>query len=345
MQFCSPFTTEYPTKMRPAARPTSGCQAMQKKQKKQQLAFPKCAAKHTSLLDSHNETQYPITAPARVVTTSTAKTTEVAKIAPSEIEAEYDVVACACCIARADEARKQAEEAHQKRQAADAKAEADAVAQGLPIPAPVKPNSTSSNRRKRQGAEKTAREAPNELIHGETLLVLPGPQLMSRVEDNQYTHTPYSCRRMWNGFCNKRNFEICASIGECICYLTESVPKSMIACLDWVNTGKCVPREGKSWCKYAHPDLTRLHPDICANHYLTGICRFQQSATEEPTPKPKNSRNRGPCQCRGCHCVTPKDFPLLPGLTKKILRTEGNVVIRTELDGALAKYKAYLGYE
>jgi hypothetical protein len=227
--------------------------------------------------------------------------------------------------------------------------------------------SVNSNKKNKQAGAPVLRSVPNPSIHA-----LPGPRVAYRV------HNPYVtacdngvctgqcvnglCKAgvPWNGECTQQ--DICKMLGadQCICYLTEEVPKCMVACLDWVNCGKCDPSlRGLTACPYAHPDLTQVHPDVCCNFLLTGICRFHQTGEKavvatEVQKKKKNGKNRGPSDCTGCHCAAPEGgaFPLLPGLTKKILRplrTEGTGQEKrtvewdcTDLNRALAFYQAYL---
>jgi len=228
--------------------------------------------------------------------------------------------------------------------------------------------STNSNKKNKQAGAPVLRTVPNPSIHA-----LPGPRNAYRV------HNPYvaACDNgvctgqcvnglcnagvAWNGVCTEQ--DICKMLGadKCICCYTEEVPKCGVACLDWVNCGTCDPsRRGLTACPYAHPDLTQVHPDVCCNFLLTGICRFRKTEekpvvpTTEGQKKKRNNKKNGPSDCLGCHCAAPEGgaFPLLPGLTKKILRplrTEGTGQEKrtvewdcTDLDRALAFYKAYL---
>jgi hypothetical protein len=266
----------------------------------------------------------------------TETTIDTCAVAPRPALVEFTVLPCKTCKDHADKER------------------ANYLAKYLEKhPAPidgahnpyVQPPGNSNKRNKQSGAP-VARSHPNSCIHA-----LP---------EERGVHHPYSAAG-WNGVCTEQ--DICKMLGadKCICSLTEEVPKCMVACLDWVNCGTCDPsKRGLTACPYAHPDLTQVHPDVCCNFLLTGICRFRKTEEQTVVPttegqkKKRNNKKNGPSDCLGCHCAAPEDgaFPLLPGLTKKILRplrTEGTGQEKrtvewdcTDLDRALAFYKAYL---
>jgi hypothetical protein len=268
-------------------------------------------------------------------------------VAPPASEAKpkvYTVLACSLCRQKVETSRTEYLAKHR---------DAD--------PAAVTSSATGAKNAKKAGIA-VERVEPDADIH----------TLSGLLHANARIRSPYGVTAWvgaglkWDGVCTKQ--DICvqlAATGQpgCICHITERVDKRMVACLEWVNCGKCDPsKHEQTKCPYAHPDLTHVHPDICCNFYTTGFCRFSKSVEEVAVAPTENGQvkkrsNRGgrggTTNCKGCHCVVPEGgFPLLPGLTKKILRNlrvEGKGADRkvleydcTDLNNALALYVAYL---